>query len=104
MAALVFTHWAPWPVGVPSPWLHSRVVSVDGASAGGAPLDGLHCSGVEGLLLGHGPLLVAAALRSLHLSLPLRLVHVVNAEQQTVVHDLEALQHLSTRGGRGGVG
>ena len=73
----------------------SRVVGVDGPPAGRPPLDGLHGGGVQGLLLGHGPLLIALALGALHLPLPLRLVHVVNPEQQTVVHDLKALQHLS---------
>lgn len=77
--------------------VNSRVVGVDGPPAGGPALDGLHGGGVQGLLLGHGPLLVAvalAALRALQLPLPLRLVHVVDPEQQAVVHDLKALQHL----------
>lgn len=76
-------------------WINSRVVSVDGPSAGGSSLDWLHGCGVQGLLLGHRPLLIAAALRALHLPLPLRLVHIVNPEQQTVVHDLKTFQHLS---------
>ena len=69
---------------------YTRVLCVDGLSAGGRTLDGLHGGGVEGLL-GQGPLLVPAArLRALHLLLPLGLVQVVHAQQQAVVHDLKA--------------
>lgn len=77
------THLSPgsFANGLLSLWLNSRVVSVDGPSAGGSSLDGLHGCGVQGLLLGHGPLLIAATLGALHLPLPLRLVHVVNPEQ-----------------------
>ncbi len=91
------THLSPgsFASSLLSLWLNSRVISVDGPSAGGSSLDGLHGCGVQGLLLGHGPLLIAAALGALHLPLSLRLVHVVNSEQQTVVHDLKAFQHLS---------
>uniref|UniRef100_A0A8C6LGH1 small monomeric GTPase n=6 Tax=Nothobranchiidae TaxID=405002 RepID=A0A8C6LGH1_NOTFU len=74
---------------------NSRVVSVDRSSAGGAPLDGLHGGGVQGLLLGDGPLLITVTLRALHLPLPLCLVNVVHPEQQAVVHNLKAFQHLS---------
>lgn len=85
-------------------WLNSRVVGVDGASTGSSSLDGLHCCGVQGLLLGQGPLLITVTLGPFHLPLPLCLVHVVDPQQQTVVHDLKAFQHLNkgTRSKDGG--
>lgn len=80
----------------PNSSVNSRVVSVDGPSTGSSPLDGLHGSGVQGLLLGHGLLLITVTLGAFHLPLPVCLVHVVDPQQQAVVHDLEALQDLST--------
>lgn len=77
-------------------WLNSRVVRVNGPPAGGSPLDGLHGCGVQSLLLGHGPFLIAVTLGTFHLPIPLCLVDVVDPEQQAVVHDLKAFQHLST--------
>lgn len=70
-----------------------RVIRLDGLPARGPALDGLHGCGVE-RLLAERPLLIGRALGTLRLPLPLLLVDVVHTQEQAVVHDLEALQHL----------
>lgn len=78
---------------------HLRVIRLDGLPTRGPALDGLHGRGVE-CLLTERPLLVCRALRTLGLPLPLLLVDVVHTQEQAVVHDLEALQHLPSVWGR----
>ena len=80
---------------------HLRVVRLDGLPARGPALDGLHGRGVE-RLLAQRPLLVSGALGALGLPLTLLLVDVVHTQEQAVVHDLEALQHLRGRRSWGG--
>lgn len=84
------------PSSANEPGFHLRVVCVDGLAPGSPTLDGLHGCGVK-CLLPHGPLLIRRAVGSLGLLLPLLLVYVVNPEQEAVVHDFEAFQHLQVR-------
>lgn len=81
---------------------HLRVVRLDSLPTRSPALDGFHGRGVE-RLLAQWPLLVGRALGALSLPLPLLLVDVVHTQEQAVVHDLEALQHLPGVGeGSGG--
>lgn len=102
--------WLPWQKGVKhsSPGTdddytrkkiraalcHSRVIGGHGLGRLAIALDGLHGGGVENPL-GQRAFVVSSNLADI--ALPLTRVQHMHPQQQTVVHDLKALQHLTQR-------